>query len=51
MGQYRSDQQGMELEHSTEINSVTENNTAHDKVILMLLLYEWASNFQSLCSS
>ena len=35
--QYRHDQQGMESECQLKINSVTENNTLHDKVILSLL--------------
>ena len=39
-GQYRHDQQGIELECSCYIDSVTENNTPHDTVILPLLLHK-----------
>ena len=38
-GQYRHNQQGMESEYWFYINSVTDNSTPHDKVILLPLLH------------
>ena len=43
--QCHRDQQGMEWECSFYINSVTENNTPHDKVILPLLLHKFSVIF------